>query len=130
MRLHLADYAESGADSLNLAVNAQRYHMFQTGLGAKLAYPIRHKDAQILPEIHAKWLYDFIGDPQQATASFTSGGASFATQGIDPPKSSYQIGAKISLLTVNNLTLALNYDFDFKENFYRHSGYFSVRYAF
>lgn len=130
MRLHLGDYAESGADSLNLAVETQRYQMFQTGLGAKLAYPIRHKDTQILPELHARWLYDFVGDPQQATASFTSGGASFAAQGIDPPKSSYQIGAKISLMTAGNFTFALNYDFDFKQDFYRHSGYVSLRYVF
>jgi len=130
MRLNINDYSESGADSLNLNVNAQRYNMFQSGLGAKLAYPIAGKDLRFIPEVHAKWFYDFVGDPQQAASTFTGGGASFATQGIDPAKSSYNLGAMLTIITTRNVTLTLNYDFDMKTDFYSHNGYFNLRYVF
>jgi len=130
MRLHINDYAESGADSLNLNVDAQRYNMFQSGLGAKLAYPIAGKDLRFIPEVHAKWFYDFVGDSQQAASTFTGGGASFATQGFEPPKSSYNLGATLTIMTARNVTLTLNYDFDMKTDFYSHNGYFNLRYVF
>jgi len=130
MRLHINDYAEAGAASLNLNVDAQRYNMFQSGLGAKLAYPITGKDLRLIPEVHAKWLYDFVGDPQQAASTFTGGGASFATQGFDPAKSSYNLGAMLTIMTARNVTLTLNYDFDMKTDFYSHNGYFNLRYVF
>jgi outer membrane autotransporter protein len=130
MRLHLNDYSESGADSLNLAVDAQTYNTLQSGLGAKLAYPILYKDSQIIPEVHVKWLYDFTGDQQQATSTFTGSGASFSTKGFDPPKSSYNAGAKITLMTKFDLALSLNYDFEMKEDFHSHAGYVNVRYTF
>ncbi len=130
MRLHINDYAEAGADSLNLNVDAQRYNMLQSGLGAKLAYPITGKDLRFIPEVHAKWFYDFVGDSQQATSTFTGGGASFATQGFDPPKSSYNLGATLTIMMAHNVTLTMNYDFDMKTDFYSHNGYFNLRYVF
>ena len=130
MRLNINDYVESGADSLNLNVDAQRYNMLQSGLGAKIAYPIAGKSLRFIPEMHAKWFYDFVGDPQQAASTFTGGGASFATQGIDPAKSSYNIGAMLTIITTHNVTLTLNYDFDMKTDFYSHNGYFNFRYVF
>jgi outer membrane autotransporter protein len=130
MRLHLNDYSESGAGSLNLTVDAQDYNTFQSGLGAKLAYPILLTDSQIVPEVHVKWLYDFIGDQQQATSTFTGSGASFSTKGFDPPKSSYNAGAKLTLMTKYDVTLSLNYDFEMKEDFSSHTGYVNVRYVF
>jgi outer membrane autotransporter protein len=130
MGLHIDDYAETGAGALNLSVAAQDYNMFQTGLGFKIVRPISHGEVQILPELHAKWLYDFVGDRQQTTSTFTGGGGSFATNGFDPPKSSYHAGAKVNLITKSGLTLSLNYDFEWKEDFYSHSGYFNVRYTF
>lgn len=130
MRLHLNDYSESGADSLNLTVDAQNYNMFQSGLGAKLTYPLLRKDLQVIPEMHVKWLYDFIGDQQQATSTFTGSGASFSTNGFNPPKSSYNAGFKLTLVTKYDVTLSLNYDFEIKDDFYSHTGYINVRYTF
>ncbi|MEI8173330.1 MAG: autotransporter domain-containing protein [Deltaproteobacteria bacterium] len=130
MRLHLNDYSESGAGSLNLTVDAQDYNTFQSGLGAKLTYPILRQDLQIIPEMHIKWLYDFIGDQQQATSTFTGSGASFSTKGFDPPKSSYNAGAKLTLMTTYDVTLSLNYDLEMKDDFHSHTGYVNVRYTF
>jgi len=128
--LQLHDYCESGAGALNLAVDTQRYNILQSGLGAKIAYPLADKNVRFIPELHARWLYDFVGAPQQSTAQFAGGGATFATRGLEPPKSSYNIGAKLNILTEYGVTLSLDYDLEIKQGFHSHNGYINVRYEF
>ena len=130
MHLQLGDYTETEAGDLNLHVDSQGYNMLQVGVGAKLSYQLTSRDVRIIPELHGKFLYDFIGDQQQATATFTGGGASFATKGFDPPRASGNLGAKLTLMTKNNLSFALNYDYEWKSGYYSHNGYFHIRYAF
>ncbi len=130
MRLDLEDYTETDAGALNLKMDRQRYNLFQAGVGAKMAWPILKKGLKVTPEIHAKWLYDFAGDAQQATSTFTGGGASFVTNGVEPPKSSGNLGAKLTLLTQSGWSVSLNYDFEMKTDFYSHNGWVNLRYEF
>jgi uncharacterized protein with beta-barrel porin domain len=58
------------------------------------------------------------------------GGTAFETRGYDPPASSWNLGARVSLLTADAVPLSLNYDLEWKEGFQRHSGYVNPRYAF
>lgn len=128
--LRLNSYTETGADALNLKVDAQDYDAAQTGFGVKLAYPTKCKDYTFIPEIRFKWLYDWAGDNQQATSVFTGGGGSFATTGFKPAQSSYDFGTKLTLVTKQNVTLSVNYDLELKEDFYAHYGYVNVKYSF
>ena len=130
MRLHVNNYTEEDAGDIDLNAASQDYDMFQTGLGVKLAYKIKNKDYTLIPDIHMKWLYDFIGDNQQATSTFTGGGASFGTNGFSPAQSSYDFGTRLIILSRYSITLSLNYDFELKEDFYSHSGYADIRYDF
>ena len=130
LHLQLQDYSESGAGALNLAADEQRYNILQSGLGAKIAYPIQKNNVQLIPELHARWLYDFVGDPQQTTAQFAGGGASFATRGLEPPQSSYNVGAKLNILTEYGVTLSLDYELEIKQGFHSHNGYINARYEF
>jgi outer membrane autotransporter protein len=129
-RLHLNGYTETDAGALNLTVEGQNYSLFQGGLGAKLAYPILTGNGQFIPEVHARWLYDFIGDRQETTAQLAGGGASFASRGLDPAQSSYHAGAKLTWMAKDNVTVSLSYDFGMRDDFYSHSGLLHVRYAF
>jgi outer membrane autotransporter protein len=129
-RLHLGGYTETGADSVDLSVNSQEYDLLQSGIGGKFVYPVSWEGRKVIPEVHVKWLYDFIGDRQQVTSTFTGGGASFSTDGFTPPQSSYSAGARITLITKNAVTASLNYDFGIKENFYSHAGYVNINIAF
>ncbi len=130
MHLNVEDYTETEAGALNLKVDRQSYHLFQTGLGVKVAYPILKKSVRITPELHAKWLYDFAGDAQEITSSFTGGGASFVTKGVDPSRSSGSIGAKLTIMTPTNWSVSLNYDFETKPDFYGHHGWINLQYEF
>jgi len=104
--------------------------MLQSGVGARFSYPLLYERLQIIPEVHVRWFYDFIGDRQQATATFTGGGASFSTDGFNPPKSSYNAGARITLVNKNGITASLNYDFEVKKDFYSHAGYANIHIMF
>lgn len=129
-RLHLEGYTENNAGALNLHVNSQNYDMLQSGLGMKIERPFKTETGTIIPEIHAKWLYDFIGDRQETTSTFSGGGGSFATNGFDPAQHSLNAGAKITLIANNNWALETNYDFEYKEDFTAHTGWADVRYKF
>jgi len=130
MRLHLEGYTEENAGALNLSVRSQNYDMLQSGLGMKLERPFETKTGTIIPEIHARWLYDFIGDRQETTSTFSGGGGSFATSGFDPAQNSLNAGAKVTLIANNNWVLETNYDFEYKEDFTAHTGWADVRYKF
>ncbi|MDA8125932.1 MAG: autotransporter domain-containing protein [Deltaproteobacteria bacterium] len=130
LRLHVNDYRETGAVDLDLTVEAQDYNLFQTGLGAKVAYPIQGRELRITPEFHARWLHDFAGDRQQTTARFAGGGTAFATQGCEPARDSFNVGVKLTLMTKDRVTVSLNYDLERKTDFSGHSGTVHLRYAF
>lgn len=128
--LRLGSYTEKDAGDLNLTVDSQDYDTVQTGLGAKIAYPIQGKYSTFVPEFHLRWLYDVIGDNQQSTSTFTGGGASFDTSGFRPARSSCNLGTKFTLINKQNVEFSLNYDFQVKDDFYGHSGYMNVRHTF
>ncbi|MFA6356302.1 MAG: autotransporter domain-containing protein [Candidatus Omnitrophota bacterium] len=130
MRLHLEGYTETNAGALNLSVKGENYDMLQSGLGMKLERPFETKTGTVIPEVHAKWLHDFIGDRQETTSTFAGGGGSFATQGFDPARNAMDVGAKLTLLSENNWSLETNYDFEYKEDFTSHTGWADIRYRF
>ena len=130
MHLYTGSYTETGAGALNLSVGSQDYDMAQTGFGAKIAYPFRQKWGDITPELHAKWLYDWVGDAQATTASFAGGGTAFGTQGFEPAQSGYDFGTKITFKSKCNISIGLDYDFLFKDDYYEHTGIMDVKYSF
>jgi outer membrane autotransporter protein len=129
-RLHLEGYTEKNAGALNLHVNSQNYDMLQSGLGMKIERPFKTETGTIIPEVHARWLYDFIGDRQETTSTFSGGGGSFATNGFDPAQHSLNVGTKLTLVTKGNWSLETNYDFEYKEDFTSHTGWANARYKF
>ncbi|MCK9554823.1 autotransporter domain-containing protein [bacterium] len=130
MRLHLESYTETNADALNLKVKSQNYDMLQSGLGMKFERPYETELGTLIPEIHARWLYDFIGDKQETTSTFSGGGGSFATEGFDPAQNSLNVGCKLVLITKGNWDFEANYDFEYKEDFLAHTGWVNIRYNF
>ena len=128
--LSLDKYTETGANSLNLRVNSQGYDLAQSGLGVKLDRSYAWSWGTFVPEVHFKWLYDFIGDEAATTATFTGGGGSFRTLGADPAQSSYNAGVRLTLFTKGNITLSVAYDFETKSDYDSHTGSGTFRYNF
>ncbi|MFH1878501.1 MAG: autotransporter domain-containing protein [Candidatus Omnitrophota bacterium] len=130
--LRLNSYTESGAGAASLHIDPQDYNVAQTGVGIKIGYPVALKRGfgTLTPELKFKWLYDWIGDAQQATSTFTGGGGSFSTEGFTPARSSFDFGAKLALETADFVTLSFSYDLELKEDLYGHYALLELRYRF
>ena len=130
--LNIDNYTESDAGSLNLDVDGQDYDFLQSGLGAKIEIPQMDQAKRVtwMPEFHAMWLYDFIGDRASSTARFTGGGSSFTTNGFSPEQSSFNLGTGITVYPSDNLSLQFKYDFEIRDDYTGHSGSATLRWKF
>ncbi|MFA6582826.1 MAG: autotransporter domain-containing protein [Elusimicrobiaceae bacterium] len=124
--LHTGAYTETGAGAADLSVNSQNYGTLQSGLGVRIGCALKY----VIPDIHAKWLYNIAQDNMEATANFTDGGPAFTTTGYSQPRSSGQLGTKLIFSLSGALALTLNYDLEIKEDFYSHYGYGNLRFSF
>ncbi|MFA7708288.1 MAG: autotransporter domain-containing protein, partial [Candidatus Pacearchaeota archaeon] len=128
--LRLSGYTETNAGSMNLSVNRQSYDILQSGLGASIASQVKYKWGNFTPEVHAKWLYDFIGDAMAVTSTYTGGGASFNANGAKPAKSSINLGGKLSFDLKNDISLIAECDTNMANEFVGVYGSATVRYKF
>jgi outer membrane autotransporter protein len=129
--LYMNKYKEKGADALNLRVDGEGFHQLEQSLGMKLAYPlVSEKMGTFIPSVKAAWLYDYIGDRFETTASFAGGGPSFETQGAKPAKNGMLFGAELAFLNKGNVTVSGNWDIELKDQFVSNTYYGTVRYDF
>jgi autotransporter-associated beta strand protein len=129
-RLSLVGYTETDAGSMNLSVNRQSYDILQSGLGARVASQVKYKWGNFTPEVHVKWLYDFIGDDMAVTSTYTGGGGSFTSNGAKPAKSSVNLGGKLSFDLKNDISLIAECDTEMKDEFFGVYGSATLRYKF
>ena len=104
--------------------------MLESGLGMKLDRPFEVSYGTLTPEVHLRWLYDFINDKQATASTFAGGGGSFATQGFTPARNALNVGGRMALVTKGNWSFDANYDFEYKQDFISHTGWADIRYKF
>ncbi len=126
----LDSYTETGAGNLNLIVNNSDTDALIARAGVNLGYNVKQNGNIIRPELRVAYLYDFVGDNQASTSTFTGGGATFATQGSSPTKGSYNVGAGLNVVTTENVTFTADYDYNANSDYKAHSGVLRARYAF
>ncbi|MFH1209160.1 MAG: autotransporter outer membrane beta-barrel domain-containing protein, partial [Candidatus Omnitrophota bacterium] len=129
--LYMNKYKEDGANALNLSVQGDGFHQLEQGLGMKLAYPLAAKKVgTFIPSVKAAWLYDYIGDRFETTASFAGGGPSFNTQGAKPAKNGMLFGAELAFLNKGNMTVTGSWGLELKDQYMSNTYYGTVRYDF
>lgn len=128
--LNLGSYTERNAGSLDLHVDRQSYDLLESGLGVSLTMPQTKLFGTMSPEVHAKWLHDFINDHMTTTSSFTGGGASFVTSGAKLAKDGADVGGKLSFDLKKDLSVVAELDAQMRDNFYSIYGSAEVRYQF
>ena len=129
--LYMNKYKEKGADAMSLHVQGEGFHQLEQSLGTKLAYPmVNQKMGTFIPSAKAAWLYDYIGDRYQTTASFAGGGPSFDTLGAKPAKNGILFGTELAFLNKGNMTVTGNWDIELKDQYMSNTYYGTVRYDF
>ncbi len=127
----ISKYTETGAGDVNLNVNSQNYDQLLSALGVRIDGTLKDDaSGKWVPEVHARWLYDFIGDAVATTSTFTGGGASFNTNGLDPEKSTYNVGTGLTFYSKGNVSVTGTYDYKFANDFSSHTGLATVRWTF
>jgi uncharacterized protein with beta-barrel porin domain len=128
--LSLESYTETEAGALNLTVNRQGYDQLLSGVGARIASPIKFKWGTFTPEAHGKWFYDFIGDPFAVSSNFNGGGASFGSNGCKPALNSFNAGGQMIFDFKNDVSIIGNCDTEMKNQFFGIYGSVTLRYDF
>lgn len=128
--LRLNKYTETEAGALSLSVASQNYDQLQSGLGARIASPMKFAWGTFTLEAHGKWFYDFIGDSFTVTSNFNGGGASFNSNGAKPACNSFNAGGKLVFDFKNNISIVGDCDTEMKDQFFGIYGSLTVRYDF
>jgi outer membrane autotransporter protein len=95
-----ANFAESGAGSLDLAVNPNALDALFSRIGVAIAQPIVLGGADVVPEIRASWLHNFIDTQGKYTATFSGAGTpGFAETGVPvgPDGADLGIGLNVAI---------------------------------
>ena len=101
-RVNMGSYNETGAGDLNLSVRSRSSDFLESGLGAKVARPIRYGDMTFVPEIHARWLHLLHNPTVQQNATFQfPDSAAFTAPGLRTSANTFNIGAGVTLLSCN-----------------------------
>jgi len=103
-------FTERGAGALNLKVASQDATSLQTGVGAKMAAPLKRGSVRVVPQAYATFQHEFAHDRRGLNASLSQGGGTFNFQ-TDAAKKNYaSVGANITVLTEKNFRVHLNYN--------------------
>lgn len=125
------DYTETGAGGANLHVNSDSLNILDLGVGLDASWMHQNADGSyIKPVLKAGYRYDVIGDNVETTANFTGAGSAFKTEGFDPARSKFNVGAGLTYYTTTNWELSANYDFEIKADYDAHSGILRAGYKF
>jgi len=128
--LHLDDYNETGAQSLNLNVDDQNYDLLQSALGGEIAHISSHPWGGWSCSFYAKWLSDLINDELSLNSSFGEGGGAFKTIGGQSEKQHTDIGGEFSLGFYDKFFISAEGSVDMSKHFRGFSGTTTLRYAF
>jgi len=128
--LDVDDYTETGSNA-NLHVKNSSVDVLKSDLGAKFDYPMSSNGVTYNPHVLAAWDYDFIGDQTKTTSNFSSvAGVTFTSKGADVARNTIRLGAGLDVMTQDNMTVSLDYDYEGRTKFDSHAGTVKARFGF
>lgn len=106
-------FTEEGAGALNLTVDDRSTDFLRSRAGVRLAYPIETAGGgSVIPEVRGSWVHEF-GDSQQSTDAYFTGtpaAGTFTVDGIDIDRDSAVLGAGLTVVLKERISLMLDYD--------------------
>lgn len=132
-RLRSDAYTETGADALNLKVNAHTLSRNRSSLGLRYLSESKTDAGTVFrPEFTAEVYSDNKGMSQNVTAAFAGDltGATFTTNGVETARSGYKLSAGVSILNSKTSLVQLHYGYDHRTGFANHSARIKARWDF
>jgi len=120
------DVTESGAMSLNLALEDFDLDSLVTGVGMRVrGHWNIGPDVWMVPELHGRWLHEFLDTDRFIEARLVSAPASasaFQIQGVELPRDSGSVGLSWSVITDSAWSVIGSYDIVLNEDLMQHIG--------
>jgi outer membrane lipase/esterase len=133
-RLDQDDVTESGAGSLNLAIEDNDLDSLVLGAGMRVRGRWKiSEDLWIVPELHGRWLHEFLDTDRLIEARLVSGpvGASaFQIQGVELPRDSGSVGVAWNVITKSAWSIIGSYDAILNEDLVQHVGSITLSFEF
>ncbi|HAY22322.1 MAG TPA: hypothetical protein DCY27_09170 [Desulfobacterales bacterium] len=129
--LWIDSYQESGAGALNLQVGGQSADSLQTGVGLKVAAPVKRAAFTLVPQVYASYQHEFANGSRGLNASLSQAGTTFAFRTDAAQRDFAVVGAKVDLVTRKNVQIGVNYNAEVgRGNSTAHAVYAGVRWQF
>jgi uncharacterized protein with beta-barrel porin domain len=114
-RLKVDGFTEAGADPLGLVVESQRAHSLTSALGVQASYAISTEAGIVQPQARIAWMHEFRNSAREVGAHFQQDLAStrFSITTDKPDRDWLDIGAGVSLTTVQGFTAFVDYEGSF-----------------
>ncbi len=109
-KLWLDGFTESGAGALNLTVGPQNPQSLQTGVGGKIAAPMRRDWVTVTPQAYAFYQHEYSDSSQTLDARLSQAGSAFTYLTGPPHRNFAVLGADVTIATKNNLKVQLDYN--------------------
>ena len=124
-------YAESGAEGVNLRVKERKTDSLVSNLGLRFACPFEKDHWLCIPEVTVAWDHDFDLDDRRITAAFEGAPTTtFVTDGRDIDRDGLVLGAGLTVIRKNNLSLSLTYTGELRRHYTAHALAGGMRYEF
>lgn len=105
-------YRETGADELNLAIDAQKISSIMSSLGLQISYAQSYRWGVLMSQLNGSWEHKFKGDAVLIKGSFVADQAqtTFAFKGDNPDREFFLIGLGVSAVLPGGNTSFLHYE--------------------
>jgi uncharacterized protein with beta-barrel porin domain len=129
-QLWVNGYTESGAGALSLALGPQSATSLQTGVGGKLALPLRRNSTLMVPQVYASYQHEFFNDTRGLDARLSQSASTFTWQTNQPQRDFAMLGANCTI-SKDRLTIQLDYNTEVgRGNYTAHNVNATVRWQF
>ncbi|MBI9110569.1 autotransporter outer membrane beta-barrel domain-containing protein [Maridesulfovibrio ferrireducens] len=116
-RFHQDGYTESGAGSANLVMENIDSNFLESGLGVKFDRAWDTDFGQIIPEISAMWIHEWLSQDRNITTSMTGmPGTGFSQLTAETAKDSCRFGVGVRAVHEKGMSLTLRYQGDVEEH--------------
>jgi len=124
-------YEEFGVEGVNLRIEERKTDALISDLGLRFARPFEKGTWLCIPEATVAWEHDFDLDDRRITAAFDGSPATtFVTDGRDIDKDGIVLGAGVTLIRKNNLSLSVKYTGELRSHYEAHALTGGIRYEF
>ena len=123
-------FRESGAQGLNMQVDARQTNSVVSEMGLRLARPIKTSKGTLIPEVKAAWQHDFAVSDRTLPISFAGAPQGLAIDGRDLGQDSAVVGAGLSFTSKGGITSMLRYDAELRGGYQAHAITGQIRFSF